>query len=668
MAMAFRIFLCRRPGRPRKVFWSEHGKFSVKNRTVLEVANAGDAAAADLNGDGYVDLVIPGGAEPRTEAGQVKAPSGSAIWWGGKDGFSLTRRTFLPTLAASSVTLADLNHTGRLDILFAQNSDHETFDVPCYIYLNSPNGFFPENRLDLQGFGTNQILADDFDGNGLMDVVLVNGESGQARHDGVTELPGATGSQVNGLPLYIFRGNAFRQYGAANLIRVPEASPETNLAFADMEDAGQAALVYLRKHGRSLVIRYDIYRYPQAHESTEIGLPFRANAINVADFNHDGILDVLVLPLEGPKGAIVFGRGSRKYWVQPFEFNHHAYHSAVGDLNRDGILDAVACGPGEISILRGSMEGGVFHFEEPVVFPSDMLHVRVSLADFTGNGWLDILCQNVQNFATKTYDVESWILLNDHGNFSLKNKRTFPSFGGEGGSLARLGEPGKLDFVEANYQANLSRRVGTFVMPADKEGFPTAQGQQRLPASSSCGNLVLDFDGDGYQDIVVFNHMGIDQSNGTLAPIGGNHGFGSTMYWGGKQGFSVENATRIPSFGPHLRIAVDAGNIGQREPFEVYTSDYISNSAKSETCKLTISGRFNQKQNVTPEILVGEKDSKADAVIVLPVVLVQSPTSVSYRVAIPPGKTFRYRLKLNSSNTGAGPIVSSVMLEETPQR
>ena len=98
-----------------------------------------------------------------------------------------------------------------------------------------------------------------------------------------------------------------------------------------------------------------------------------------------------------------------------------------------------------------------------------------------------------------------------------------------------------------------------------------------------------------YQDIVVFNHMGIDQSNGTLAPIGGNHGFGSTIYWGGKQGFSAENATRIPSFGPHLRIAVDVGNIGQREPVEVYTSDYIPNSAKTGTCKLTINGHFNQK-------------------------------------------------------------------------
>ena len=662
-------------GSVSEIFWSDQGRFSASRRTTLPATNAFSADAGDLNKDGYVDLVIAS-LFSQDETGKSLYSTDSHIWWGGKDGFSPDRRLALPTTGAVSVRLADVNQSGYLDILFTQHRNKETFDVPCTIYFNSADGFSPENRLDLQGFGTVSMLAGDLTNSGMTDVVMISGQSGRARHTGGADSTGGSAtSDANPVPLYIYHGNSTRKYGTANLTRVPASPPETNLTFADMEDNGKTALVYLDnlqdrerrgaandKGGNQVVIRYDVYHYPEVAETTRINLPFQGNTVNIADFNRDGILDALVTPNSGPQGALIFGLGGRKYRVEPFDFNHPAYACAVGDIDNDGVLDAITSGKKEVCILRGNNQGG-FHFEPPVVISSSAFTARVSLADFNTDGWLDILCQNVQDDTTTSYDIESWVLVNRRGAFSLEDRRSFHTFGANGGSIARLKNDGKLDVIAANYHGDLSRRTPTFVLPGNEEGFPSDQGKQRLPSFSSGANTVMDLDGDGFQDIVVFNHTRANVFSGGLAPTGGEHGVGSFIYWGGKSGFGIKDMTMIASFGPHSRIINDPGSLSRRDPFEVYTSDYLSNRSPQETFTLTIEGRFNRKQYVTPEILLGDKNSRGDSPTLVPTLLTQSPIAVSYRVVIPKGESFRYRLKLNSSHSGGGPIVSSVQME-----
>lgn len=646
-------------GMQSEIFWSDKGKFSAKNRTVLETENAMSAQAEDLNNDGHTDLVIAN-LFSKNKEGKPNFETNSYIWWGTKEGFTTAERTALPTLGAVSVRLADVNNTGRSDILFAQHRDQQTNDVPCYIYLNSPAGFVPENRLDLQGYGAVSIVADDLSGTGKKDVIIVNSLSGMARHSGIEDGPGNEAVPSNSVHMYIYKGNPYKKYSAANLVRVPESSAETNMAFADMEDNGKASLVHLRGGGYRLTIRYDILNYPNSKELTELDIPFRANTANVADFNKDGILDVLVTPITGPQGILFFGQGNRKYRSEIFDFPHFAYTSTIGDVNNDGLIDAVTSSHKEICILLGSNEGGKFKFRKPQIVTTEMLTTRVSLADFNKDGWLDILAENLQNTNTKVYDVQSWVLINDKGTFSLKNKRSFSTFGANGGSIAQLQNDGKLDVVISNYHADASRRVGTFVLGEDKDGFPSDKDRIRLPSLSSGANNVLDYNGDGYQDIMVFNHTRNDIYNGGLNPSGGIHGTGSVMYWGGKNGFGLNDMTWIPSYGPHSRIMADPGSLSRRDPYETYTSDKITNTSDDDQFTLTITGRFNQKQYVTPEILEGKSETPAQT----PVLVSQSSDKAVYNVVIPKGTTFRYRLKMNSSNSGAGPVVSSVTMEE----
>lgn len=646
-------------GKHAEIFWSDKGNFSVKNRMVIESENAFSADAGDLNKDGFTDLVVANFSSA-DKNGKQDFETQSYIWWGSQEGFSNAKKTGLPTLGATCVRLADLNNTGNLDILFAQHRDNKTYDIPSYIYLNTGNGFSAANRTELQGFGTISILADDLTGSGQKDVALVSSISGKASYSGIEDGPGNEGLTEEGLPMYIYRGNPDKLYSSANLNRVPISSPETNIAFADLEDNGKPALLNLRAGGYRLSIRYDIYNYPESNEITEIPVPFRANSVNVADFNKDGILDLFVSPIDGPQAMLLFGQGNRKYETVLFDFKHKAYSSAIGDLNNDGLLDAVTSSHKEINILFGSNSGGKFHFLEPKVISTDVLTTRVSMADFNGDGWLDILSENLQNDITKSYDIESWVLINKKGSFSLANKRSFHTFGANGGTVARLKDD-KLNVVVSNYHADISRRTGAFILQPDKDGFPVDAGRVSLPAYSSGANLVLDFNGDGYQDIVIYNHTGADVYNGSLTPTGGMHGFGSVIYWGTEQGYSLGNSTHMPSFGPHSRISTDPGSISRRNPYETYTSTLLTNHSGNESFKLILTGRFNKKQYVNPEIILIDKAGKTASVMLKPDAT--GPDRMSFSLNIPAGQTFRYKLNMNSSNSGNGPVVSGVRME-----
>jgi hypothetical protein len=647
-------------GKKSEIFWSNKGVFSQSNRTILGSENAFSADAADLNTDGFVDLVVASCYTVDDKA-NYNFETDSHIWWGSNQGFNDKQRQALPTKGAVCVKLADVNNTGLTDIVFAQHRDNQSTDIASCVYNNSSHGFSLENRTDLQSFGATSIVAEDIKGTGRKDVIVINSLSGIARHAGLNDGPGNEGVSAEGLPMYIYKGNAAGKYGPANLIRVPEASQETNIAFADMQDKGRADLVYLRGSGKRVAIRYNIYNYPDDKEIIEVDIPFRGNTVNVADFNSDGILDMLVTPVNGPQGALIFGLGERRYKVELFDFPYMAYAASIGDINNDGLLDAVTCGYNRVCIMLGDNKGG-FHLQKPIIISSDIFTTRVSMADFNNDGWLDILCQNLQNFDSKVYDIESWVLISNKGSFSLSNKRSFHTYGANGGTIAQLYNDDKLQFIAANYHADESRRAATFVLNGDKDGYPVDENKIRLSSYSSGANLVMDFNADGYQDILVYNHTGSPVYDGSLNPTGGTHGVGSVIYWGANDGFSLKNTSNVQSFGPHSRIAADAGSISRRNSYEVYTSHYINNTLEGKKLRLVINGRFNNKQNVKPELLIGKTELTYSTI--KPLLISQSASQIVYEVDLEKGSVFRYRLQLNSSNSGAGPVVSSVQMEE----
>jgi hypothetical protein len=81
-------------------------------RTEFPGAGAVRILAADLNGDGFPELVIARGFDNTTRV------MNSWIYWGSSEGWSERFHTELPTPYAQDACIGDLNHDGKPDLIF----------------------------------------------------------------------------------------------------------------------------------------------------------------------------------------------------------------------------------------------------------------------------------------------------------------------------------------------------------------------------------------------------------------------------------------------------------------------------------------------------------------------------------------------------------------------
>ncbi|RMH06008.1 MAG: VCBS repeat-containing protein [Nitrospirae bacterium] len=121
-------------------------------------------AVADLNRDGNLDLAV-------TNGGPMS--SAVSIWLGQGDGTFLMPRDYRTGKRPLSVSFADFNVDGILDLLVV-NGQMNTITV----FLGNGDGTF-QDGLDAGGdAGPNHALAKDFNGDKIPDVAIVNIQSG----------------------------------------------------------------------------------------------------------------------------------------------------------------------------------------------------------------------------------------------------------------------------------------------------------------------------------------------------------------------------------------------------------------------------------------------------------------------------------------------------------
>lgn len=153
------------------VLWGGPDGFSFDNKQVFKVRHACTSKVADLNNDGHPELIF-GGHTP-----SLNGPHDSFvyIYWGSPDGFSETRRTLIPSNAVNSMAVADFNNDGWLDLFVAAYEDGRLRDIDSHIYWNQQGkGFLPHKRLPMRTHAISGNLAADFNGNGWIDLALAN--------------------------------------------------------------------------------------------------------------------------------------------------------------------------------------------------------------------------------------------------------------------------------------------------------------------------------------------------------------------------------------------------------------------------------------------------------------------------------------------------------------
>ena len=156
------------------IYWGSSSGFSKSSRAELPTSGASGCSVADLNGDGNLDIVFSN----HTDGSTHKIDS--YAYWGSKSGFSASNRVSLPTIGAAGNSVADLDGDGYLDIVFSNHREGKTKKLDSYIYWGSASGYSVSKRTSLPTSGATGNVVADLDGDGDLDIAFVSQDDGSS--------------------------------------------------------------------------------------------------------------------------------------------------------------------------------------------------------------------------------------------------------------------------------------------------------------------------------------------------------------------------------------------------------------------------------------------------------------------------------------------------------
>ncbi|MCB9745853.1 MAG: VCBS repeat-containing protein [Alphaproteobacteria bacterium] len=141
--------------------------FSDSDRVALPSYGTYDVKVADLDDDGYQDIVVANRVDSTGYAVD------STIYWGSSAGHSTSDVTSLPTPGAVGVQIEDIDEDGHLDLLFV-NLYAGRFEIDSLIYWGSSAGYSSSDSTNLPTEGARDAAIADFNVDGYKDIFFCN--------------------------------------------------------------------------------------------------------------------------------------------------------------------------------------------------------------------------------------------------------------------------------------------------------------------------------------------------------------------------------------------------------------------------------------------------------------------------------------------------------------
>jgi hypothetical protein len=339
---------------PATSFFSGNNKVSV--------------AAGDFNRDGKPDLAVAD-FEARVTIFLGNGMGSFARAGGGAAGQD----------ASNPLVGGDFNDDGKLDLAVGVS----TLMPPSRyvtIHLGTGTGFFSSSNSFAVGVSPESIglAAGDFNGDGKLDLVVTNGNSGNVS---------------------VFLGTGTGTFGAATNFAVGVAP--RSVAVADFNGDGKLDLAVANAGSNNVSILLGTGTGSFA-AATNFAVGTGPNTVAVADFNRDGKQDLALANGSSNSVSILLGNGIGTFGsAVDFPVGSNPLSVVVGDFNGDGKLDlAVAnAGSDNVSILLGTGAGS---FVSPANFAMGDSPVSLAVGDFNGDGKLDMV---TSNFASRDVSI-----------------------------------------------------------------------------------------------------------------------------------------------------------------------------------------------------------------------------------------------------------------------
>jgi hypothetical protein len=514
------------------------GHFTDVTGTHLPVAsaNTGAVTLGDVDGDGDLDLITAN----LGQQNQLYRNDGPA----NPGHFSIVPSAIQPpqTQNTGSVTLGDVDNDGDLDLVFGNSSGSGTGN-PNRLYLNDGGGRFNDvtgTLLPLASFSyTADVLLDDVDRDGDLDLFIASGTSALYLNDGpanlghftdvtTTHVPGATPytnaaalgdvdgdgdpdlilgtSSSNQDQLYLNDGAGVFSVGAAPS---PHQDSTRRVALGDVDNDGDLDLMALTSSlgaclyandGAGLFLDLSRPRIP-----TDI---LQADAVALADVDNDGDIDA-VFGTDGGQNRLLLNNGAGTFidvtaTHVPVD-NDHTREIWFGDVDGDGDLDLVIGNSGaQNRLYRNDGPASPGHFTDVTTShlpPEVDSTLGLALGDVDNDGDLDLLTGNTMGQQNRLY-------LNDgSGHFSDVTAIQLPpdSDATTVVVLVDVDNDGDLDLLTGNggggggQQNQLYINAGTGI-------FAGVTASQMPPALDPTTSMAPgDVDGDGDVDLVIGN-------------------------------------------------------------------------------------------------------------------------------------------------------------------
>jgi hypothetical protein len=379
----------------------------------------------------------------------------------------------IATGPGADVAVADFNGDGILDLAVVMG-DIDNSKGALSILLGKPDGTFgPHTDYTVSEYSTH-VLVGDFNGDGKLDVAVLN-----ASH-------GPTGASVS-----VLLGNGDGTFQPQ--VTTSLGAPCAVMVAGNFNGDRKLDLMAILTNGQ-------IAMFPGNGDGT-FGLPVPTQvttdpsvnllSLAVGDFNGDGKLDVAVSLRGTTTGsvAILLGKGDGTFQA-PVTYPMQGYSDIVAvDVNHDGILDLIGDGP-QVSVLLGNGDGTF----QPEIDTGDVMSF-LAVGDFNGDGNLD--AAGVVSYAG--FGAELLVILGDgKGNFDRLLTTPLPydvaiprlgDFNGDGVLDLALPGPSRVSILLGNGDGTM--------------GPSKAVGGANGPQSAA----VADFNGDGKPDLAIGEYV-----------------------------------------------------------------------------------------------------------------------------------------------------------------